>query len=76
MRAFGRSRERWGLSDTLPEIDSRRDLWGRRNRDSVKTYFRVPASTGQVRAKLRTHWVISEGKWALVGLSFRKTTRD
>lgn len=76
MSRFKKSLERYGFAaDELPEIDGRRDLWSRSG-PGVKSYFRLPDMTGDVRAKLRTNWLEYEGKWELVEVGLRKTSRD
>ncbi len=77
LRRLEDSLTHYSLSTTeLPEIQNRRDLWLDLS-DGVKTYFSVPATSGRrIRAKLKLHWVLSEGEWILIEARLRGTTRD
>ena len=77
IRRLDQSLKRYELSTAkLPGIENRRDLWLDRS-EGVKTYFSVPATArGTRRAKLKLHWVLSEGEWVLIEARLRGTKRD
>jgi len=77
IRGLDQSLKRYELSTAkLPGIENRRDLWMNRS-EGVKTYFSVPATAGGIRrAKLKLHWVLSEGEWVLIEARLRGTKRD
>lgn len=74
-RELDRTLKRFGFEGDLPKLGDPRDLWSRRDQDSVKTYFAIPATDDlPVRAKLRTVWAHRSEGWVLTEIGLRKTT--